>query len=466
MTAKLHTVLSTILLLLTFTLTKCEPSGLGGINATIGKGDVTIIASPTVNSKIRGGDVFDTMHAVRHLDGGEQNIHIRTEPSSFTFKMPYSIVAAIIVYFASFVVFLLLRKVMLDEEWNFFKSAFLVVNTQLYSSTDPAKQYTRIGSSSKNNKREEDPKEQTTTLLADISVPSIACGAIMSTLLILVIPEAMLLVQRGTSSYEGEIEILPGTISRTGIAIMVGYVLNLVMEALFSRSTENISIDEGLSLSPSPSDLDYNGVNDSLQKVIDEEEKTDEDGDSGAHEQELKIEKIGSDDKTRIDEDSIGTDEQRQNYRHRLSIIILISSAVHNIFDGIFIGAAFMTCSTATAVSITVITVYREISHKVKDYLLLTKCCLDRAAIFNFVSGSTIILGAVIFLVTDAGELTTGVFLAIASGVYLHISASECLPYVYSVVKNPRERIPALFLFVIGALPIAFTFLSHEHCDV
>ena len=124
-----------------------------------------------------------------------------------------------------------------------------------------------------------------------------------------------------------------------------------------------------------------------------------------------------------------------------------------------------MTCSTATAVCITMITIYREMSSKAADYLFLIQCDLNPTILLIVASGAGLILGISIIIASNLTELTIGVFLAIASGVFLHMSAGICIPRVYSVVKNSRDRWYAIFFLVIGALPVGFTFLNHEHCD-
>jgi len=147
---------------------------------------------------------------------------------------------------------------------------------------------------------------------------------------------------------------------------------------------------------------------------------------------------------------------------------ILLGGATHNFFDGMFIGVAFMTCSNAIAVCITLITIYNEITQQVADYFLLTKCAgisIPRALLLNFASSLSDVIGALLIISSNLGNVAIGVMLAFAAGVYLHISASDCLPRVYSVVKLSRDRWYSVLFFMIGALPIGLTLLKHGHCE-
>ena len=62
-------------------------------------------------------------------------------------------------------------------------------------------------------------------------------------------------------------------------------------------------------------------------------------------------------------------------------------------------------------------------------------------------------------------DLTIGVILSIASGVYLYIAASECVPRVNAVVKSNTDRLVTVLAFIVGAVPIGLTLLNHSHCE-
>jgi len=576
---------------------------MSGVGVVSRKGEASTIVYPISYSEIRRNGGTTTMDDVRHLEGEEENIHVQTTKPFFSVLL-----AIIIVNIVTLMALLSLIPVLMNTRWSSFKSAFWVANAYVHTPTDITKQYLNIGRSSIKNKIDKHAKEQTATLLADIFVPSFVCGTILATTLFLVIPEALLLIQRGTSSEEGEIEILSGTISRFGAAVMTGYMLPLVLEAIFPRSPECFNTNSNTDECVSSSDLPVVGIHmrERQQENIDEEEKREEnsrtilgskirmpvlmppvferlsrtetvsflhqkwskfypvrtlnkstsaeipaeelmidnnsevkddgtvgsktnnticatsnscgelmtDGDTNINEMRSSFdEESGSENKITntisnpsisgeltiddnveihdlalkerstfdskttnpISDTSTGEDsnaktdaKEYDKVNFRLATSIFVSDIAHNFFDGIFIGVAFKTCSHTAAVLVTMITIYKEISHEVTGYFLLTKYAgvsIPRAVLLIFISDIYVVVGGMMILSINQGELAIGVFLAIASGVYLHISASECQPRVYSVVKVSRDRWFSLLFFVTGALPVGLTLLSHRHCN-
>jgi len=246
---------------------------MSGVGVVSRKGEASTIVYPISYSEIRRNGGTTTMDDVRHLEGEEENIHVQTTKPFFSVLL-----AIIIVNIVTLMALLSLIPVLMNTRWSSFKSAFWVANAYVHTPTDITKQYLNIGRSSIKNKIDKHAKEQTATLLADIFVPSFVCGTILATTLFLVIPEALLLIQRGTSSEEGEIEILSGTISRFGAAVMTGYMLPLVLEAIFPRSPECFNTNSNTDECVSSSDLPVVGIHmrERQQENIDEEEKREE----------------------------------------------------------------------------------------------------------------------------------------------------------------------------------------------
>ena len=151
-----------------------------------------------------------------------------------------------------------------------------------------------------------------------------------------------------------------------------------------------------------------------------------------------------------------------------LALSILLGDALHNFCDGIFIGVAFSLCDTATALTIMAVTLYHEIAQELADFFLLTRHAgftKTRALLYNFLSGLSVMLGGIVVLSTEMSEMSIGVLLALASGVYLHIAACECMPRVINIVSNSSERLLLLVMFAVGAVPISLTLLNHTHCE-
>jgi len=630
MTTKLKTIFATILLLLALICCQCESPALLTVDLTNPKGDVT---TPNTLSLIGHSKIERRRHLEEQEDG---NVYTKTNKPKLAV-----LIAATSVIIVTIVILLSIIPVLMDTKRSCVKSMFWVANAHVHP-PEVVNQYLPIVRSTKNHDVKTYEK-QVASHLADIFVPSFACGVILATVLFLVIPEAILLIQRGTSSYDEGFEIVPGTISRFGAAFMTGYMLPLLLGALFPKSPElfyteecvsssDLRIkcvrkevehqvivadeegpqDEGLhrtvvtgeeqqdmgssrtttnnkfkmygkmpavferlskletvaflhqkfypspgqekstspkfskeepvidSISEKEEDSTYESKftntisekeEDSTSEIkitntISEKEEgstseikitdtisekedvsaseikttniisdtsdlilaTDEITNKNEVSEEILIDNpnlichtsTNGDYNGTINNDPISDASANGDYNAKtkaqeihsinfpLAASILIGDVVVNFIDGMFIGVILMTCSTAAAVCIIIITIYKETSQKTADYFLLTKFAgisIPRAVLLIFTSDLSVIVGALVITFACIGELAIGIFLAIASGVYFHISASECQPRVYSVVKVSRDRWFSLSFFIIGTLPVGLALLSRGHCN-
>jgi zinc transporter ZupT len=100
---------------------------------------------------------------------------------------------------------------------------------------------------------------------------------------------------------------------------------------------------------------------------------------------------------------------------------------------------------------------------------LLTKHCnikVPLALILNFVSGLSVLLGALIILSFDVTANATGCILAIGSGVYIYIAAAECLPRARKAQETIWDKVISLVTsFIFGVIPIGLVLLNHGHCE-
>lgn len=453
MTAKVQTMLLAILLLFTLLLHRCEAAALKSVDITTSNEGATVVVSPTGHARIRENSL--PMDTVRHLEGEEENTHKRSTTPYFPVLL-----ATLIVNVVSLIALLSVIPVLMNTRPSFFKSVFWVANSHLQYFTETAR-----GRSSRQIKADKNATGNISPPLTDILIPAYLCGVILATALFLVIPEAVLFIQRGTSSDRGEIEILPETIARFGAALMTGFMFPLLLGSLFPRSAEHICSDECVASSELTTVAYLK--RDVYQKTVEEEDKDDEASVSTDIEGDINVKNP-----TKINLEPKYEKQEKHNINYRLAVSILTGGTTYNFFDGIFIGVAFLTCSKSTAICVTIITIYSEISQQVADYFLLTKCAgvsITRALLLIVAASLADIIGALIIVSLGIQELAIGIFLAFASGVYLHISASECLPRVYSVMKVSskvsRDRWFALLFFIFGAFPIGLSLLHHGHCD-
>jgi zinc transporter ZupT len=151
----------------------------------------------------------------------------------------------------------------------------------------------------------------------------------------------------------------------------------------------------------------------------------------------------------------------------QLAVSILFGDFMHNFADGIFIGTAFLLCDSTLAWTLAASTVYHELAQEIADFMLLTEFCdfsITKALAANFISGFSVVIGALIVASVQFSNVVVGCILAVSSGVYMYIAIAECIPKMFGQ-KSRQQRLLCLLFFVLGAIPIGLVLLSHEHCE-
>ena len=89
---------------------------------------------------------------------------------------------------------------------------------------------------------------------------------------------------------------------------------------------------------------------------------------------------------------------------------------------------------------------------------------VPKALAFNFLSGLSVMVGALIIGSTPVDDSLVGLILAFGGGVYLHVGATDCLPKMYDPKLTFGERLLAFLSFAVGAVCIGLILIGHEHC--
>jgi zinc transporter ZupT len=153
---------------------------------------------------------------------------------------------------------------------------------------------------------------------------------------------------------------------------------------------------------------------------------------------------------------------------YTLAASILVGDFFHNFTDGVFLGSAFSTCSRELGYTLVASTVYHELAQEIADFFLLTHHCgllQWEAVVLNFIAGFSVMIGALMVLALDMSDTSKGIVLSLSAGVYLHISASECIPRAQSYCKTSKDALIFLLCFILGAVPIGLVLLNHGHCE-
>jgi zinc and cadmium transporter len=141
------------------------------------------------------------------------------------------------------------------------------------------------------------------------------------------------------------------------------------------------------------------------------------------------------------------------SHKEHLAPMNIAGDAVHNLIDGMLIGASYMV-SIPLGIATTMAVVFHEIPQEIGDFgvLIYSGMKVKKALIINFLCSLTAVLGAVITLLI--GQYFTSfihILLPITAGGFIYIAGSDLIPELHhetDIVKSLRQ----LFLLVLGML--------------
>lgn len=141
---------------------------------------------------------------------------------------------------------------------------------------------------------------------------------------------------------------------------------------------------------------------------------------------------------------------QNSNPVHPVGSMILIGDGLHNLFDGILIAASYLV-SLPLGIATTIAVILHELPQEIGDFAVLLHAgySKSRALLFNLLSASLAIVGAIIGLVMGAGVENFSVFmLPLTAGGFIYIAGSDLIP------ELQKEREPSKSLLQIVAMGI------------
>ncbi|WP_395815822.1 ZIP family metal transporter [Archangium minus] len=135
---------------------------------------------------------------------------------------------------------------------------------------------------------------------------------------------------------------------------------------------------------------------------------------------------------------------------------LLAADALHNIGDGAAVAAAFLV-SPQAGVATAVAVIAHELPQEVGDYALLRATGMSRARALLLLAGVqlTAVAGAgAVLLGSQAVQGLEGIILALASGTFLYIGATDLLPELRHGA-TPQEARGRLLGFLLGLALVA-----------
>lgn len=142
---------------------------------------------------------------------------------------------------------------------------------------------------------------------------------------------------------------------------------------------------------------------------------------------------------------------------HTFGYMNLVGDAVHNIIDGIIIGATFVQ-SIPLGITSAVTILLHELPKEVSDFgvLLYAGFTRKKALFFNFLVGLGAVVGGVIgYFLAENVRWFVGYLLPFAAGGFLYIAASDLIPEMRK--ETARKKSALSFGVLLLGVGIAFT---------
>lgn len=150
-----------------------------------------------------------------------------------------------------------------------------------------------------------------------------------------------------------------------------------------------------------------------------------------------------------------GDEGQEEHARvHPLGRLVIVSDSVHNLVDGIAIGAAFLV-SPEIGIATTVAIALHEIPQEVGDFGLLLHAGYSRkkALAMNFLSALTAFAGVgIAFWLAEAHAALVPLIAAFAAGNFLYIALADLVPEIHKTRAAGRGF--AQFLVILAGLAV------------
>jgi len=137
--------------------------------------------------------------------------------------------------------------------------------------------------------------------------------------------------------------------------------------------------------------------------------------------------------------------------------LLLIGDAVHNIADGVILGAAFLV-SPALGGAVAIGLALHEIPQEIVEFGVLVRGGYSRlqAALLNLLSASSIIIGTALTIwFADSFSEYIWIITGLAAGNLLYIASTDLLPRIHGTLKNYQS-----FWYTLSALVIGFILMT------
>lgn len=135
---------------------------------------------------------------------------------------------------------------------------------------------------------------------------------------------------------------------------------------------------------------------------------------------------------------------------HPVVVMNLVGDGVHNLIDGMAIGAAYLV-DPAAGFATTLAIVLHEIPQEIGDFAVLVHGGLSvrRALVLNFLSALAAVVGTVAaLLVGGSVNGFSAMLLPVTAGSFLYIAAADLIPEIHRHGDRSRAAAQSFFLFL------------------
>ncbi len=147
---------------------------------------------------------------------------------------------------------------------------------------------------------------------------------------------------------------------------------------------------------------------------------------------------------------------------HPVGHLVLASDGLHNLVDGVAIGAAFMV-SIEAGIATTIAIALHEIPQEIGDFALLVHAGFSRAKalLMNFASALFAFAGVgLAFWLGTSFEGATPLIAAFAAGNFIYIAGSDLVPELHKTTEGKRSFLQ--FMAIIAGLLVMVALLAFE----
>lgn len=161
--------------------------------------------------------------------------------------------------------------------------------------------------------------------------------------------------------------------------------------------------------------------------------------------------------------DPEATGEGRDDVRP-VVVMSLLGDGLHNLVDGMIIAAAYMTGGVGLGVIASGAVLLHEVPQEAGEFGVLVRGGLTvrRALLFNFLSASMAVVGALVALfVGSEFDAFTAALLPLTAGNFVYIAAADLVPELHHH-HDAGESVGHAAILVLGVLAmLGLTFLRH-----